>query len=845
MNFKREKDPQRQQVNLFMLACLLLVLLCTPLADLYAQVDKFQTQSGVPVFPVLSTAPATAVKGMMYLNTSDNKLYYYNGTIWVALGSSISIRPSAGGVGLSGTIYVGNTATGTYTYVPDDAASVAEGNSTFKWYIADDASGANKAAISGAASKTYDIGSLAGKYLAFGVTPISALPATGSEVLSSPYQFIYSGAVTASVSLTTDAALYAGEVLSPVPTFTPATLGTCNQTANATYTWYRNSSANKTGATTITSGTGTSPNYTVLTTDKNQYIGLEVRPDATCNAFTTAGIAWKQAVSLVPAIAAVNLSGTSSDGTTTYALSTSTITASAGTYSCTPVSLPAGTHTYRWYWSNDGGTTKTAVAANGTASAYTVNKADAAYPATGSVQLACGITPVASNGDAGTETISVWVSLPTPAYASATLSGLTSSKAQTGTTVTAQKGTYSFLPTNITANEGTPTYQWYQATAADGTGKTTISGQTASTYVVDKTLLGKFLAVGISPKTVSGEIGTEVLSAWAEVYNTAPVASAVTASGTFVAGNTLTASYNYTDAESEPAGSPIYQWYTATDASGTGAAAIAGATSSTYALITSNGAKYIRVGVTPVATSGIATGTEAYSTWTCVNYGSCDPSTVTFNYNGSSVTYGTILSSTGQCWLDRNLGASRVATSIKDEHAYGDYFQWCRAADGHQLSTSATYTGPVSNSTNSDGNAWFGRYVTSLSATANDWLSSPLDNGSLWYNGVVAGITNPCPPGWHVPAASEFIAEISAGMTNATHTYEALKFAYTGLRLPSDGTFAARAPFESPMYMFTWCSSVPGPGYAEMFAASSWMGTAYIDQGFRASGVAVRCLKNK
>lgn len=52
-----------------------------------------------------------------------------------------------------------------------------------------------------------------------------------------------------------------------------------------------------------------------------------------------------------------------------------------------------------------------------------------------------------------------------------------------------------------------------------------------------------------------------------------------------------------------------------------------------------------------------------------------------------------------RCWLDRNLGASRVANSYDDSQAYGYLFQWGRANDGHQIRTSSTIIGPVSTDT--------------------------------------------------------------------------------------------------------------------------------------------------
>jgi hypothetical protein len=52
-------------------------------------------------------------------------------------------------------------------------------------------------------------------------------------------------------------------------------------------------------------------------------------------------------------------------------------------------------------------------------------------------------------------------------------------------------------------------------------------------------------------------------------------------------------------------------------------------------------------------------------------------------FNG--LTYGLVLSpDTGRVWLDRNLGASQVCTSVTDTACYGDLYQWGRAKDGHE-----------------------------------------------------------------------------------------------------------------------------------------------------------------
>ena len=48
-----------------------------------------------------------------------------------------------------------------------------------------------------------------------------------------------------------------------------------------------------------------------------------------------------------------------------------------------------------------------------------------------------------------------------------------------------------------------------------------------------------------------------------------------------------------------------------------------------------------------------------------------------------------VVSPTGRIWMDRNLGASRVATSSNDEDAFGDLYQWGRYSDGHQCRNSS------------------------------------------------------------------------------------------------------------------------------------------------------------
>lgn len=104
---------------------------------------------------------------------------------------------------------------------------------------------------------------------------------------------------------------------------------------------------------------------------------------------------------------------------------------------------------------------------------------------------------------------------------------------------------------------------------------------------------------------------------------------------------------------------------------------------------------------------------------------------------------------TNRTWMDRNLGASQVATNSADASSYEDLFQWGRFADGHQCRNSTT-TATIS-ITDTPGN---GHYILT-SISPYDWRSPANDN--LWQG--VNGINNPCPNGYRLPTLAEFDSE--------------------------------------------------------------------------------------
>jgi len=108
---------------------------------------------------------------------------------------------------------------------------------------------------------------------------------------------------------------------------------------------------------------------------------------------------------------------------------------------------------------------------------------------------------------------------------------------------------------------------------------------------------------------------------------------------------------------------------------------------------------------------------------------------------------------TGETWMDRNLGATQIATSFDDVNAYGDLYQWGRNTDGHQIRTSSTTS--ILSTTNSPNHSDF--------ILANsDWLTVSDDN--LWQD--VNGINNPCPLGFRLPTEAELEAERLSWISN-------------------------------------------------------------------------------
>jgi uncharacterized protein (TIGR02145 family) len=233
--------------------------------------------------------------------------------------------------------------------------------------------------------------------------------------------------------------------------------------------------------------------------------------------------------------------------------------------------------------------------------------------------------------------------------------------------------------------------------------------------------------------------------------------------------------------------------------------------------------------------------------------------TDTIDFDGAS--YKVVTSPyTQKQWLDRNMGASQACTNPRSafgsnaeyiadqQNCFGDYYQWGRLRDGHQIGTSDTTT-TLADDVNNVGH---GDFITN-DVDPKDWASvddEGLIRESSWSK---TDGTTICPAGFRAPTIGELNAElIDAGTAEikSNHTEKEgnsdsiIENAYNSfLRLPVSGN---RANGDGLLYRqgqdnLTWTSSLDGSGDYAAFLNISDSGTGTV-YGSLAHGYSVRCI---
>ena len=225
---------------------------------------------------------------------------------------------------------------------------------------------------------------------------------------------------------------------------------------------------------------------------------------------------------------------------------------------------------------------------------------------------------------------------------------------------------------------------------------------------------------------------------------------------------------------------------------------------------------------------------------------------VSFTTPSNSFTFNTVIGANKRIWMDRNLGANRVAISMTDKDSFGDLYQWGRGKDGHEIRTS-----PIVYSTSSTDKPGHGSFIVHATPNPNlysgDWRIPKNDN--LWQG--VNGINNPCPAGYRLPTAAEWEVEISSwssqdgmGAFNSP-----LKLPMAGERFRADGSLG-RANGTGGSY---WSSTIGDLYYQskstkngvydlKFFYHPNVPGKTdlYLEpgSGFRGNGQSCRCIKD-
>lgn len=192
---------------------------------------------------------------------------------------------------------------------------------------------------------------------------------------------------------------------------------------------------------------------------------------------------------------------------------------------------------------------------------------------------------------------------------------------------------------------------------------------------------------------------------------------------------------------------------------------------------------------------------------------------------------------TGKVWMDRNLGAFRVAQTNNDPKSSGDLYQWGRRSDGHQCRNSNVSLMWSDNDQPTIPNFFAGYY---------DWRID--QNDSFWQG--VNGVNNPCPIGFRLPTETEWVEELQSWEKPNGAFKSKNKLPFGGYRSNVRPEGALLNVEISGNY---WSSTTGSQDGTRNFDArfihfGNNVSASYFDGqmrfGGRGAGLSVRCIKN-
>jgi uncharacterized protein (TIGR02145 family) len=209
------------------------------------------------------------------------------------------------------------------------------------------------------------------------------------------------------------------------------------------------------------------------------------------------------------------------------------------------------------------------------------------------------------------------------------------------------------------------------------------------------------------------------------------------------------------------------------------------------------------------------------------------------------VTYFTVRAKDGKIWLQQNLGSPQVAFNEVDQASFGDYFQWGRWDDGHQVRNSATIFGGTAFANPSLISAGNPNFIKGTTAGTKWWGMNGLASDT--WSGNTATATNgkdPCSAlgtGWRLPTAADWDRiSISEDLFGTTAAYQ------SNLKLPSSGYRYGNDGFVYPPngdFGYYWSSTATANSNANVFFFDNVYnaGNTIAERGH---GFSCRCVKD-
>jgi uncharacterized protein (TIGR02145 family) len=653
------------------------------------------------------------------------------------------VAPLATNVSYSPAPGTGVELKASYTYV--DANNDPEGTSLYQWYTADGANGANKAPISNATTLNFTPTSAqANTYIGIGVTPkASTGTTTGTEVV------YYS--TTPSVAAAT---------FTIVSVIQSSTNFYINRVMDATD--YITVRINVTTAGAISFSTPTINGYSfsnggVYATGAQNVLlyakGTQTAYNAAGDIFTITAVGSSTQTRSItisntnivtplannaPTVSNINYRGVFRiNGTPSVVYS----------YADQEKDAEAAT-TIHWEIANDNnGTAKTTYS---TSASPTFTAADAGK------FVRVKITPRAVTGILnGVDYYGGWTLIDAAIKPYATNVNI-SGNAEQGSTLT---GAYTYNGgtngvTTYTENTLGSTYQWQTASNNKGANIQTMpfpDGGTAFGKTIRPTIndVNKYIRFGViakdnqsSPNSATNYVYSDWVGPITLAVEAAPVAKNVSYSPSPGTNITAKANYTFEDANNDPEGASIYQWYTATNASGANQTAITGATSTEFVITNEYAEKYIGFGITPKALTGNLTGTE-------VVYYAPTPSIAAANFTIVSATQ-----STNNFYKGRVMSASDYITLKINVTKAGSIKFTTNDANGYSFSADGVYSpgaqdvtlvakGKLSAYNGTGDNFTITGFGATTETTTRAITNAKLGNEFTdYYNGIVDGVHN-------------------------------------------------------------------------------------------------------